>query len=431
MRVKTKQAISMRKLANYIWGLLLFLILAFPRMLSTPKTLLCLLMIVVGCVMGSIRINKDFINLLLLWFVYSLGTTIIGLVFQNAMSGILAFAKVNILNALLWFALLFVVRKFDVVGTTIRIVTFVGIYIGIYNLLLLVERLSNAGITFLYQLDRTAMVGLHTGYVHITSTNISMCMFIFPILLFSITDNYVGGFVDKRIRYLAVLLSGTALIISGRRILWIIVIFAFFAWCLHYLKNEKFYNRSIVGILIFIVMAVVVGGVAIDRIEWVSWEGIINRFLDAFRAYDEYGNANTRILQSKNLINGFLNHMFIGNGAGAMTTYSGVASGETSSFELSYHVVLFQSGIIGMTIYLAYLLLTIRVSKKQGKRISKTYGFMVATTLIVVIIANATNPYFSSSFDFQSFLFLPMMLISAIECKSNCQVQENGEISIV
>lgn len=47
---------------------------------------------------------------------------------------------------------------------------------------------------------------------------------------------------------------------------------------------------------------------------------------------------------------------------------------------------------------------------------------------VKTIITNTINSYFLFAFDFQLFLFLPMILINAIESKSSCQAQENGEI---
>ena len=99
-----------------------------------------------------------------------------------------------------------------------------------------------------------------------------------------------------------------------------------------------------------------------------------------------------------------------GSGAGIGVSDC-VRSASGCSYELSYNFILYNSGISGFIIYFAALSQIV-----WGLLTQKTQlGNSLALAFICGLIANATNPYFSSSFDFLWWAFIPLFYLKACE----------------
>ena len=398
------------KASNIIWCILLFSILAFPRILQSVKIVLCLVLIVTNIIETKIiRIRKTTGAFWLLWMAYSLFTVISGIVQGNIAEGIYAFVRVNIFNLLLFIVLIFSVNNERSYELTIKTIIASTLYISIFNLIFIGTGYLGINISFLEKLDATARIGFHIGYTHLVTTNLSMSIMLFPLVVMLLNDSRINEMVNKKLHSITAVLCAVAMILSGRRILWISLLIGLAAL---YFYNTKSFKEKLKYLLIALVV-IIFGIYVANRTGLISFEGLVSRFLYAFSSTDEYGMQNVRNIQSKYLIDGFLNKPIFGNGAGA--TLSGFQRSESSpwSFELSYHVVLFQSGIAGAIFYVAAIVLVFRRAI-YVKRINNNVGTALVFTYISIIIANATNPYFSSSFDFMIFIFLPFLLSDLI-----------------
>ena len=392
--------------SNIIWCILLFSILAFPRILQSVKIVLCLILIIASIIESKkLRIKKTTGIFLLLWMIYSAITITSCLIQGNMTKGIYAFIRVNVFNLLLYIVLISSVNSKRAYELTIKTVIAAALYISIFNLIFIGTGYLGINIPLLARLDATARIGFHVGYTHIVTTNLSMSILLFPLVVMLINDSQTNELVNKKLHILTAVLCAAAMILSGRRILWVSLLIGLVAL---YFYNTKSFKGKLKYLLLAFV-AIIVGIYVADRTGLVSFEGLVSRFRYAFTATDEYGLQNVRIIQSKYLLAQFLEKPFFGNGAGA--TLTGFQRSESSpwSFELSYHVLLFQSGFVGALFYFGAITLVFK-NAVRVRKMNNYLGSAMVFTLISVLIANATNPYFSSSFDFMIFIFLPLLL---------------------
>lgn len=391
---------------DFFWFVLVLLILGFPRIMQVPKIALCLL--IFSCSLISYKsfvIPLSLVKFLCPWIIYATITTFTGVIFNNLNVGIDAFVKVNFFNVLLYSVLISSVNRMETFSRVIQGSAFATIYISLYNILLTVCVLLRLDISLLLKLDATAGVSLHGGYTHLVTTNSSMLIMLFPLLLLMKRHCFIQKIINEKIYVIMLLLCAIAMVLSGRRILWISLAISLFAWMFLNSKDVlKLIKRMTIVVVVFII-ALYIG----NLYELFSFEGLIERFQYAFSNFDEYGQVNVRNLQSEYLLNGFYDKMFFGNGAGATISDFQRSSDQPWSFELSYHAVLFQSGIVG-TLFYFISLMSIALCGILALRIDKIMGQSIFVSYLIVLVANASNPYFSSSFDFLFFLFMPLLL---------------------
>ena len=410
MRLKASRMDSNMKLNvnnKYIvalWQVLLLLILCFPRILQVPKIgVIALIVLLSLTTTKRMLIGKYSWYFTLLKIAYVILVICVGAFFHNSRVALINTIRVGIINSFIFLALVSIVRRQDdIIRKTLIVVILCNIYLGIYNLLLTIGSYAGLDVSFLKLFDATSGVGFHTGYSHIISTNLSMSIMTFPLVLFLINYEYLNESVPKRVIVFSEIVCGLAMILSGRRVLWLCLGISLMLFLVKEINNLK---RFIRNITIFILVLAVFIYFA-DRTDIISSQGVLSRFFNAF--FSESGNKTIRGIQSDYLLTGFWEHPLFGSGAGA--TIDGYIRSTTApwSFELSYHVVLFQSGIVGGIIYFSGLCV-ILISIIKTRKIDRKLYFSLLVTYILILFANATNPYFSSSFDFMIFLYLPLM----------------------
>ena len=399
--------IKRTRATNFLWGCLLFLIIAFPRILQIEKIVLCLLITFFSILIErQCLISHKMICFLRFWIPYVFITSAVGILYGNVGQGIYDFIKVNAINLGLYVIIISCISRSEHYETTMKVLTISLGYIAAYNLLLILGSYSGLNLSWLQSWDATAGVGVHEGYSHIVSTNLSMTMFLFPLILFNLRVNSFKKIVSDKFAKIVLITTAIAMILSGRRMIWIVLAVSLFVFFLKESKNPL----KMIEYMIAVAVIAVVGISFLESRGIISIKGLIERFQFAFAALDEYGQVNARTSQSSQLIEGFMNHFFFGNGAGA--TIPGFYRNDNSPwmFELSYHLVLFQSGIVGAVFYFSSLLSIAKTIWKRGC-ISKEYRFAVFVAYLCGLFSNATNPYFSSSFDFMIWLFIPILLM--------------------
>ena len=385
--------------------LLIFIVCSFPRVAQIEKYALILLLIILSLIHnGRIVISKGIVNFLMFWIPYAVFTVFVGIIRNNSPQGITDFIKVNFVDVALWILLISIAICNDFFVPTMRAITFSAIYLGVYNIVLTAGTYMGFSVTWLQRLDATSAVGHHIGYSHIVSTNLSMAMFLFPLLLFSLRTIEYKGVVNERTAKIALVLCAMAMVLSGRRMVWIALIISVLVFVIKNMQNPMRFIKYVTSFALLAIIAFLV----LDRFNVISVEGLIERFMFAFSKVDEYGFSNVRMSQSDVLIDGFMNSPVWGNGAGAVTPGYFRSSESPWMFELSYHAILFQSGLLGFFFYGMSIFSIGRTIKKMTA--SKEWITALMVTLIVVIISNSTNPYFSSSFDFMIWLMGPLLL---------------------
>ena len=424
--VATKIKGNLQSLMVVLWSALLFSMIFVPRTFSSIKmVILGILLFVIFLLIGGQIVQycgKTIIGFTVLRLGYGILLIGVGIVRKNAVVALVDSFRLNIIYILIFSVAIMVIHKKEQFWRIIQVVLFAGCAVAIYSILFL---LTNMGIwpERLFFVLSDGGVGIHEGYTHLTNASLSSLVFLVPFVDVLFVTGYSNEIISRRLIVFTQVLVAIACIISGRRILWLVLI-APLVCALLIRRGISSWNH--LKRLIAIPLIVVIGIVFLQSSSVFAMDNIIERFIEAFANNSE----NVRIGQMVALWEGFLKSPLLGSGAGAYIAEYIRSESFPWVYEMTYNYVLFAGGIIGMTLYAGSLgtiffsLVKIIQSNKEGKfmQCAVMYGFISA------IIANATNPYFDSSFDFFWFLYLPLMYINMTEV--NKKEVEEFEVNV-
>lgn len=192
---------------------------------------------------------------------------------------------------------------------------------------------------------------------------------------------------------------------TSRRVLFLdfFFVFIFTMLLLPFVKNKQQRNemkrilRKRMVMIMFLVIVLIYAAYSLELFDFSA----IGNFLS------ETGEASDtpRLLQSKALIEGWMENPFLGNGAGINASV--VRSETPGTYELTYLAMLFERGIVGVVVFvLMYIVLmvwSLRCLNKNAINTMDTFALIIALNLFM--LANATNPYLNA-FDYIWFLFI-------------------------
>ncbi|MBQ9520186.1 MAG: hypothetical protein IJR67_01775 [Acholeplasmatales bacterium] len=407
LKGRTKRKSKYASIQNFVWFFLLFFSFSLPVNFQNVKIILLVILLVISMLnfFKSNRIfDKKYLGLLLLWLMFACPVVLIGFLKQNV--GASAFAKVELLYPLLLFLALGSLKNKNVISVIYKAMLLSSIFISFYTFLLLLYNAGYLPISSFWIIDDTSAVGLHEGYTHITNTNLSMLIFIFPCICSLTSKERKKLRINSHLCRFCIAISFFAMFLSGRRILWIIAIISLVILFFRIRMNPL--NKMFIVLFIFI-SAVIIFVVLGDKFN-ISIDGLWDRFINVFSEYDEYGQENVRYIQMNKLLEGFRNNVVFGAGGGAVLPGYYRSLESPWIFEASYHMILFNSGIVFFSIYVLFFARLLFLLLKKHKYY---YGSIsMFSALLFSIIANATNPYFSASFDFLFFIFVPIIFLN-------------------
>jgi hypothetical protein len=264
-------------------------------------------------------------------------------------------------------------------------------------------------------------VGIHEGYVQNASHHIGMLGFIFPYLftLFVFKCQHRKWLVN-----LSCLLCLITILLSSRRAIYVVVlVMPFVITFLYFLINDNLKSKT--TFRMFKVFCISLMFVMVF-IYWFyisypeAFFGFVERILSAVNQLDSTSNTSLRSLQADSLIKGLNESPLLGSGFGGVADF--VRSSDGWVYELSYHVLLFNLGVIGFSFFviitlglflrLIYVLRTYR-SPNQFHCIALMSG------VFGMYILSYSNPYISSSFDFIFINFvIPFALLKEVNFES-------------
>ena len=192
---------------------------------------------------------------------------------------------------------------------------------------------------------------------------------------------------------------------TSRRVLFLdfFFVFIFTMLLLPFVKNKQQRNemkRILRKRMVMIMFSVIVLIYAAYSLELFDFSAIGNFLSETGEASD-----TPRLLQSKALIEGWMENPFLGNGAGINASV--VRSETPGTYELTYLAMLFERGIVGVVVFvLMYIVLmvwSLRCLNKNAINTMDTFALIIALNLFM--LANATNPYLNA-FDYIWFLFI-------------------------
>lgn len=250
-------------------------------------------------------------------------------------------------------------------------------------------------------------VGIHDGYVRINSINIGALFVIVPYLL-SIQFRKDARPSNSRITKLSLVLCLCVAVLSGRRALWIIIaltpflilLFSVLSNSLHLVTTRK--RQLLYGYALLAVTAV--GLLVALPAPVAEGSGSLAHIRDSFSSEDE------RAKQMPYLIQGFAESPILGSGFGA---YAGYQRSEERpwSYELTYHQMLFNIGIVGTSalviLFSLHFVFVIGLLRRFQQESLVPFSLLVG--LCALFIGAYSNPYLRS-FDYLFLVgFLPYL----------------------
>lgn len=236
----------------------------------------------------------------------------------------------------------------------------------------------------------------------------------FMVLYFYLLSSYILN-INKHnlISFLCLLLGVPFILLTSRRALifnfvlvFVVLWFVVSIWRPKQFKKERKNLYKYSFLLIVLVCAIVIYLVSLNLLNV--------DFLTFIQSAFESDEGGPRTEQSKALIEGWLENPIIGNGVGVNAKV--IRSDDVvGAYELGYHAMLFSKGIIGLALFLFLVWVSIKwVFNISIKNIGLRDGICVVISLIMFLIACASNPYLGS-FDFMYVLFWPLAYVNAYD----------------
>lgn len=405
-----------------LFCLLTYLSFFIPQNISHVKLVLFLIILYIAFLkiitIKTFKINKEALMFMFLFLIYSITTSSIGFIRNNP--GAWGFFRVNVIYPILLFMCGFLITNKYKFKRIIIVCAIVAICISFYTFLFLFQNTGVIDLPIFVVLDEYSGVGIHQGYVHVTNMNASMLIFLFPLLLFSSQDSMFFCRRDKKLLLISSILCVPTMFISGRRMLWLVMILTLLWFFLANSKGVSLRQRKKrIFLLITVFLIAIVPFVLLIHKYQINIGGLLDRLYYAFSSYDQYGRNNVRIEQIIALFKGFLEYPILGSGAGIGVSDYTRAKLAPWRYELSYMLILYNSGILGVTFYFCSFFVLLKALWIKSKRCD-LMARALFVALIMGILANATNPYISSSFDFLLWIFIPIYYLNLNKDEQYC-----------
>jgi hypothetical protein len=360
-------------------------------------------------------LNRSTVAWFALLLSYGFIWSLIGVYHSNP--GVYDFFRLNVVWVLLYALFVFYVDTTDKFIVLAKTMVWAAIAVSAYDISVVLSAfdvLPNVNTYLRIDDIYTSAIGIYEGFIQLTAHNVGTLTFLAPFLVSAcVMKSDVELGVSRNILLAATILSIVAVLISGRRALWLemlIVPFllAAFNWILRGGRAKGVLKKTLLGYAAAVALLAVVGHVLTTYAGW-NFAAMSGHFTQAFAAED------VRAEQGVALWNGFKGSPVFGTGFGVGVPE--VIRNEQSPwiYELSYLLILYNTGILGTLMYA----LCLGFVYYYGYYIVKMNlcGNSVILPLLVgftcFLIANATNPYFSS-YDFMWVLFLPVCYINII-----------------
>lgn len=383
-----------------LFMLLLASMMIYPGMNGLLKIILLLLFIVARLVSG--RLN----NYSSLGVKFSIYYGLLGAIFSvvgilNGVSAIYVYENFNLyVSYPILLGLIASSIRVSEIKYLMNILVVVSSVVAYVILLIVYMEFNGLEVPFFGE-NNVASIGYFDGYTRFSYKIIDTLNFISPFLISYYYLAYSRSGKSIYLLQLTIVLFIT--LISGRKTLWLILIFNILLLLIFHRKR----NRSVLIMLsipIFLIFGYVLN---------------IETLLDLFIAGLDFGGnsdvgATIRGEQTVALLNGLIDAPLFGHGIGSSAIqYGSIRDFEAPyAYELSYLYNLFQFGIVGFILYLFgpvyinYKLFIYARNMKNYRFLALFYG------LLGFYVSISSNPWLTK-FDFMYIIFIPFSLVLA------------------
>jgi len=402
----------MKKLVLFFGTMLFFLMIFIPQSFSFIKIIVLLItLLFYFIVFGDKKLifSLKFLYWFLFYFLFYSIWILYGLFFNNP--GITDTARLELIWPIIYIILLSIIESEEIITKLYKFFIITSFFISFYNLYKFIEIIFPVPKLFL--LDQNFEIGIHDGYVQIVSLNIGSLVFLMPLLfsIFIIGEKFYNKIkINKYIFLLILILVVFTSVISGRRALWFsifltIALMKYFTSFYSNLKNTNF-DKNVFKLFFALFLF---GTVYLS--SKINIDDFKNKFTEEFNTE----NQTVRQEQSKALIAGFYNNPLLGTGFGKGVNSVVRNIEKPWTYELTYHVILYNTGIIGFIFFIALILYPIYWSITLIKKTKDILILPILCSYIIILLNSTSNPFFTSSFDFQWMLFLPIGILNRLE----------------
>lgn len=302
--------------------------------------------------------------------------------------------------------------------------------IGFYGCIYLLAQTKHIPMIFYFAgIEAGQGITFENGIMQITFNSFSSLVFLVPFLItLAIAWPREKPPVVRRFWiYLGIALNGALVLLSGRRALLLVfaltpILLIISILAITPLKQIHATTLSRARLARFVLPTLIVAAVGIVAVKVLQID-LGATYTSLTTGYKAAGDAVRRI-QFASLMAGWRDNPVFGAGLGAVA-HGPIRSITTPwAYELTYVVLLFTMGVVGVMIYVVAVGNIIRrtASVARANVELRRWTIPVMVGMISFLIANATNPYLLR-FDSFWVLFLPVTLlnVNAVDRKAGCQ----------
>jgi hypothetical protein len=420
LKIQKPQIYLHKPAINFLSNLGFNLILIFfILMLVTPASNqfergLVLLAILGGSTifLSSWRIDKTILVWLLITTSVGLYSLVIGI--SENLTNALMHSTVYLVWPIIFVYFIGFAIKPDMIISFIKAII-IGVFLSSFMGLLLVTLslfgLSSSLLDNFFE-NQGGRTGLHDGYIKYHLYNVATLIYGFAFMYVVVADSMLEKWVTMRWRlfiYMTTVLVFLAVLISGRRGAWVIVLITPVVHLMisRFVGHKTSFSRMVfpfVAFVPFFLLAVLLFDLDISALLVV---------FQTIMEFEQDVSNIARAEQMDSLLAGWVESPFLGNGLG---TSSSILRNEDLpwAYELSYLALIFHTGLLGLVIYVSAISWIFAASARLmiAHNMSKPMFLPLLTGLACFLIANATNPYLST-FDYLWTIFLPLAAVNA------------------
>jgi hypothetical protein len=400
-----------------------FLMLVFPTHYRMERGALLAVLLAGGIVYALChywRIGQS----ILLW---SALTVTAGLLFMllGAMQGApgaLRVGTIHVLWPLLYLFFIGLLREGDILIDLQKAVVLAVLVSACLGIALVVGTLAGYGEFLATFSEQDLAAGMYDGFSRYRMANIPTVVYGSGFVLALISLPSRLRWCSRRWTFLCwvtLLPMIIAIVLSGRRAAWLVLLLVpAIIFGLTLLSRQPFRLRLW---LVLVVVFLGAGALALIYFD-MSFTVIAQQFMNAFD-FSAERSASERGEQGAALLAGWAEHPLLGNGLGAAASVIRNTD-QPWAYELSYVALLFQTGVVGVTVFASAILWVfwagIRTVRERPESASVLLPMLAG--LACFLVANGTNPYLAK-FDYLWVIFLPIAAIKVYGLRRASEVR--------
>ena len=410
---------------EYSLFFVLFLMMFMP---FEQKYLKVILLVVVSilALIKAVKTNSTKIHMkVVVWFLFLITT---GIFFEfwgvlNESVDALMVFPVFVIWPICYFIIFMAMRRIQAVRGLLFMMILSAFVISIYSELYILSMLEIIPSFFIFKIVDQAVVAVNAEFLSYFMASITSMLFLVPfgISAFMLWDDRDEMPIKRNFILITIIVSFGPIIFSQSRIFWVLLILAP-ALTLIFVKFlpitcsatrghfcVKVVKKVILNIFFFFLLLVLVFHSYI--FEFMNYVSQSDTFMSAL-TFTDYG-SNVRGEQKDKLLEGWSNVPFLGAGHGASLHDYHSSSIAPWAYEQTFFALLFQTGIIGTSIYLILISLIVFFGLKIVSRSENDalYIIPLLVGMVCFLVANLSNPYLYA-FDYLWTLFVPLMCIN-------------------